>query len=126
MTEKLKVSREVAEAIEAAKKDMDDELLLIYHAEGRVTSESFWAAKKLVQLNQLSPYQLAIALIIGYEVEPTPHEIIKADYENALNHRKTTHNDYRERFFDGYLVGVEDTLATLGIAIEGVNDNETI
>lgn len=117
MTEKLKVSREVADAIEKlSRNDVSTDRWLKMHSNGE------WGSAEKRPLNTLSLEEFARALIVGYEAELTPHEIIKADYENVLNHRKTTHNDYKERFFDGYLVGVEDTLATLGITIKGVND----
>lgn len=117
MTEKLKVSREVADAIEYIKTLNSIEDILANHS----IDDDVWVREAKV-VNDLSLTELATALIVGYEVRMTPHEVIKADYENALKHRNTTHNDYKERFFDGYLEGVENTLAALNIKIKGVND----
>lgn len=119
MTEKLKVSREVADAIEAARKSMSDEALLTYHAEGIVTSESFWAAKEIAALNQLSPYQLATALIVGYEVELTPHEVIASEYVT----RQQDWINNMHLHSKGFVEGIEFTLNTLGITVEGVKQN---
>lgn len=121
MTEKLKVSREVADAIEAARKSMSDEALLTYHAEGIVTSESFWAAKEIAALNQLSPYQLATALIVGYEVEMTLHEVIERRFCDCFGCEGLGED---RLYDDGFAAGIEFTLNTLNITVEGVNDND--
>ena len=131
MTEKLKVSREVADAIEKyihywikelGKTEEVKALLVSSHNELKYKGWDAYQDGAYKAMEGISTFDLMQALVNGYEVELTPHEIIKADYESALNHRKTTHNDYKERFFDGYLVGVEETLATLDITIKGVND----
>ena len=120
MTEKLKVSREVADAIEAARKSMSDEALLTYHAEEIVTSESFWVAKEIAALNQLSPYQLATALLVGYEVEMTSHEAIATEYI-ASQQDWVNDNCLHSK---GFVEGIEFTLNTLGITVKGVNDDD--
>lgn len=126
MTEKLKVSREVADAIEAARKSMSDEALLTYHAEGIVTSESFWVAKEIAALNQLSPYQLATALLVGYEAEMTPHEYVTKHYNIAKRNRKESleKGDRESAMLNrGVMVGIKRTLRAFQITVEGVNND---
>lgn len=123
MTQKMKVSREVAVAIEAARKSRSDEALLTYHAEVILTGESFFAEKEIATLNQLSSYQLATILIVGYEVEMTPAEIINSKYQKAADERKKSEDDYRIQYLGGYQYGVQETLRVLEIIVEGVNDD---
>lgn len=134
MTEKLKVSREVADAIEKfihywvkdfGKTEEEVKVRLIRtHNELKYEGWDNYQCGSYKALADISTFDLMQVLVNGCEVEMTPYEIIKADYEKALNHRKTTHNNNEERFLDGYLVGVRDILATLCITIEGVNDND--
>ena len=121
MTEKLKVSREVADSLAYLKEVECSFEDAIDACNG--TGWNNFNDERVSALSSLTTKELATALIVGYEVEMTPHEIIKADYEKALNRRKTNHSNYKEWFSHGYLVAVEDTLATLGITIEGVNDD---
>lgn len=132
MTEKIKVSKEVAEAIEkyihywtkeiGKTKEEVKALLVGTHNELKYKGWDAYRDGSYKAMEGISTFDLMQVLVNGYEVEMTPHEIIKADYEKALNHRKTTHNNNEERFMDGYLVGVRDALTTLGITIEGINN----
>lgn len=117
MTEKLKVSREVADGIEYVKTLNSIEDILANHS----IDDDAWVREAKV-VNDLSLTELATALIVGYEVEMTPHEVIAAEYvtsqqdwvNNAHIHSK------------GFVEGIEFTLNTLGMTVKGVNDNETI
>ena len=120
----MKVSREVADAIERIKAKFDFEEIIASYVRAKDIDTNYEWGGCHKPLNTLEIEELATALLVGYEVEMTPYEIIKADYGKALNPRINTPNDYKERFFDGYMSGVEDTLNTLGITIKGVNDND--
>ena len=119
MTEKLKVSREVADAIDSFRSEFGDETLLCRHAQGWEDHEP---------LCKLPMVDLATALIVGYEVRMTPHEVI------ANEHRRTVKEaiDGRAGRFEltelgiekrkSFVEGIEFILDTLNIKIKGVND----
>lgn len=111
MTEKLKVSREVADAIECVKRECYgfDNAMNIHIKNG-------WTSEEKMPLSQITAEQLATALIVGYEVETTPHEVIAKEYIELL-----TDTSY---YGDGFADGIEFTLNTLGITVKGVNDND--
>ena len=113
MTEKIKLTKQQAEVIENIK-TMGFNQIMWKH-----THED-WERRHGDVLEALSSEQLATALIVGYEVKLTANEIIIKDYNSALKSRNETTSSYKERFFDGYLLGVESTLETLGIEIEGI------
>lgn len=120
MVEKLKVSREVADAIEKLS-DLDASQILMAHS-----IEGGWP-QKTNALNGLSMEQLAIALIVGYEVEMTPHEEIAKEYANAKAEESLGYvlKDELLAFRNlGVVKGIEFTLNTLGITVKGVNDND--
>ena len=117
MTEKLKVSREVADGIEYVKREGYD-----YTAIMKIQINNGWERKETMPLLELSLEQLATALIVGYEVEKTTHEVIAAEYVTSQQEWF-----YNMHFHSkGFAEGIEFTLNTLGITIKGVNDNETI
>lgn len=119
MTEKLKVSREVAEALEKLnRKELSTSTWLEMH------SHKKWESAEKAPLNTLSLEEFATALIVGYETEMTPHELIAEDYKDVLRKRDATFDSHKERFFDGYTLGIETTLEYLKITVEGVNDHD--
>jgi len=67
--------------------------------------------------------ELATALIIGYEVEMTPHEKIAVIYKRHYPKSKNCASSTEKYFSKGYVKGITFTLEKLGITIEGVNDN---
>ena len=74
MTEKLKVSREVADAIEyLGKVGCDFEEAMELHVS---TGWSNFSDERVIALDGLTSRELATALIVCYEVEMTPHEMI--------------------------------------------------
>lgn len=123
MTEKLKVSREVADAIEYIKTLNSIEDILANHS----IDDDVWVHEAKV-VNDLSLTELATALIVGYEVRMTPHEVI------ANEHRRTVKEaiDGRAGRFEltelgiekrkSFVEGIEFILDTLNIKIKGVND----
>lgn len=121
MTEKLKVSREVADILDSLNRaDLSADRWLRMHSEGE------WVSAKSKPLNTLSLEEFATALIVGYEVEVTPHEEIEAIYKYHYPKSRDGENSSQKYFSKGYVKGVKMTLEKLGITIEGVNDNETI
>lgn len=119
MTEKLKVSREVAEAIESNLNLISKEKLLKEHAK-----PCEWITEKYESLNDVTLWEMAKILINGYEVEMTPGEIIKAEYQKAAAEIKKSEDDCRIQYLAGYQYGVQETLRVLETIVEGVNDND--
>lgn len=119
MTEKLKVSREVANGLELIKKLYSIENILKTHAKA---DDGAWIGTA-ANVNDLSLSDLATALIVGYKVEMTPGEIIKAEYQKAADERNKSEDDYRIQYLGGYQYGVQETLRVLELIVEGVNDN---
>lgn len=120
MVEKLKVSREVADAIEYIKTLNSIEDILANHSIG----DDAWVREAKV-VNDLSLTELATALIVGYEVEMTPHEEIAKEYANAKAEESLGYvlKDELLAFRNlGVVKGIEFTLNTLGITVKGVND----
>lgn len=120
MTEKLKVSREVADAIEKLNSNFN-QIMKIH------SSFEKWGDGAKQVLNSLTTKELAIALIVGYEVEMTPHEVIAKKYRGAKHGREIAleagEND-TALFNRGVMAGIKHTLRTLEITVEGVNDHD--
>lgn len=114
MTEKLKVSREVADVLDRlSREDISAGAWIKMHSQGE------WVSAKSKPLNTLSLEEFATALIVGYEVEMTPHEVIATEY--IASEQDWLNNKYFNR--NGFAEGIEFTLNTLGITVKGVNDN---
>lgn len=109
MTEKLKVSRAIADALNHMPVGLSVSEILKLH----VNNPYGWCNESK-PLTDLKLEELATALIVGYEVEMTPHEEIAKGY-----------NEYfvgEDKYCEGYADGIEFTLNTLGIIVKGVND----
>lgn len=125
MTEKIKVSREVADAIEYAKREGYD-----YETIMKIQIKNGWERKETAPLLKLTLRQLATALIDGYKVELTPHEIIANEYRRTVKEAvdgqagrfKLTELGIEKR--KSFVEGIEYTLNTLKITIKGVNDHD--
>lgn len=115
MTEKIKVSREVADAIDSFRSEFEDETLLLRHAQGWEDHEP---------LCKLPMVDLATALIVGYEVEKTPHEVIAKEYAIAKKLFDTEEKGAPALFNRGVMVGIKSTLRAFQITVKGVNDND--
>ncbi|WP_060210224.1 hypothetical protein [Sporosarcina koreensis] len=105
MTEKITVTREVAEALaECERNYISTDITLLLHAQRGLTG-------KYAPLQTLTIGDLAAAMINGYEVEKTPEEMVREYYGEYDG----TYGDiYRRR-------GIRTTLDMLGIKVEGVN-----
>lgn len=101
MTEKLKVSREVADAIERVKINFSFEEIIASQIKTNRKGAPKWTGY-FKPLNNLSAEKLAKALIVGYEVEMTSHEVIAVEAvdkacevaDSALRHTKEEMIDF--------------------------------
>ena len=114
MTEKLKVSREVADAIESLNRNS-----FTVSTNIQCHADNGWKSAVRAPLNMLSLEELATALIVGYEVELTPHEVIERQFCDCLGCEGLGED---RLYDDGFADGIEFTLNTLGITVKGVND----
>jgi hypothetical protein len=113
---KVTLPREVAEAIVGLRRLGNSTERIVKAASGELNGERsrilFHFAKETEENYDL----ILIALVNGFVVEKLPEEIIRDDYEQydpgSLEYRL------------GFRWGVEKTLNTLGIKIEGVNVDE--
>lgn len=105
---KVKVSKEVATALDTALKVMDKEKFFEEHS-----NKFRWTLDIYLPLNQISNWQMSQILINGYEVEKTPEEKLISVY----NHQ--TENKFHDNAFNN---GVIATLEILNIKIKGIND----
>lgn len=110
--EKVKVTKEVAQAIEALRKEQrSDENILRVLAD----PNNGWAGEKSKVLNT-TPFDLvAKALYIGYEIKKTPEEELAESYR--FNYLIEGQDDENRAFANGIRYAVN----TLGISIKGVN-----
>lgn len=118
MTEKVNVSQEVADALVYLEQAGYD-----FTAAMEIQISAGWEDyedENVLPLNNITAEAFAIALINGYEVEMTPHEVIATEHiasQQAWVNNKHFHSK-------GFAEGIEFTLDTLGIKIKGVNDGE--
>lgn len=115
---KVKVSKEVAEAIEALRNDGESDALIL-----RVMADptNRWAGAKSSILNSTSFDLVAKALYVGYEVEKSPEELVAIEYKRLQ--REIFHADcYDMRlFYRRRADAIKYTLDTLGLKIPEVN-----
>lgn len=107
---KVKVSKEVAEAIEFLQNDYGygfTEFMQV-RAHGR-----FCSIRPAFPLNDVPVERLAEALINGYEVEQTPDEIVAELFKDISTEPS--------RYDAGYCAGILFVLEAYGLKIEGVN-----
>ena len=114
--EKVKVTKEVAEALyEVERNYIGINIAITFHAKNALIG-------KYAPLQSLSIEDLARALINGYEVEKSPEENVRAYYEQT---RKISTSPEEAAIVkiraDGTMRGIRNTLDLLGISIEGVN-----
>lgn len=114
MTEKLKVNHDIANALNHMPVELSTSEILKLHADNPYD----WY-NELKPLMDLKLEELATALIIGYEVELTPHEVIERRFYDCLGCEGLGED---RLYDDGFADGIKFTLNTLGITIEGVND----
>ncbi|MER1998395.1 MAG: hypothetical protein ABS882_01365 [Lysinibacillus sp.] len=124
MAEKVKVSREVAKAIDfvinVAEIQFKDVMGIMLEG-GFSRPEN----KKAFPLNNLPLKQIAAILINGYEIEETPEEKLLGIY-NLTWHEYNRITNFQEKhggeFENGFAKGIEKAIETLGIKIKGINE----
>lgn len=113
MAEKVRVSREVAKAIDYVIEVHGAELALDFHARVLIGDMVPWQGEEWKALNSLSLVDFAKVMFVGYEIEQTPEEILLCEYAEGLRigagHR--THAN-----------AIKFTLDTLNIKIKGINE----
>lgn len=120
---KVKLPREVAEAIEFMREHGTSDYELIKRLASSQDTEGHsqvlrgWA---LCQNGGTSDL-LMQALVIGYEVEKTPEERVKDKYAQILTWKRAHHKDGEYGAADGREDGFRMALEALGIKISGVN-----
>lgn len=107
---KVKVSKEVAEAIEFLRNDYNYGFAEFMQVR---SNGKFCSIRKAFPLNDIPVERLAIALINGYEIEQTPDEMV-AELFNDISTEPS-------RYDAGYCAGILFVLEAYGLKIEGVN-----
>ncbi len=116
MSEKIKVSQEVADALDLAKKKYSDEIIVDMNIKRSFCGD-------LACLDNLHPYKLAKILVLGYEIEQTPEEKWAQKYKDAV---AVTENFAasmdRKLEAKGTLITIIGMARDFNLNIEGVND----
>lgn len=116
--DKIKVSKEVAHALEMALKTCSKAKFFEQHS-----NKMQWSLDVYLPLNQISNWKMAQILINGYEVEETPEDKLIRQFRD-FGERKNNFTTESKNF--GYWEGREKqvvaTLNTLGIKIKGINE----
>jgi hypothetical protein len=107
--EKVKLTKAQAEALEGALKffDGDKDMLVERHATLVLHGTPYPAAYKAI--HNLTLQQVCDAVYHGYEVEMTPEEDIKAEYDAHKNIASSG-----SQFYEGFHRGIRFTLEKLG------------
>lgn len=116
--DKVKVSREVAEVINALEKSRlsRDTVLRNYATYLDAAVERKTNLYQTFVNKGIDLLRLAEILVKGYEVEQTPQEQLKEAY---LDHRNLSNANFK--YSEGFCEGIEFTLETLNIKVSGVN-----
>lgn len=121
MSEKVKVSREVAEAIENIRCFIPEygytATIRQFEKKDKVDS-NFVKCRKFFNEDAT---KFIRALLGEYEVAETPEDIILRDFLIEKKFSKERYGDASIRS-QGYVSGIRETLNTLGIKIKGIND----
>lgn len=112
--EKVKLPKEVADALKHARVDLkwEDGNILAKCVRGDWDLESMQILNNFCKKDD-NKLTIAKALVIGYEVEQTPEDKVRNYYDECS--RSADEGIRNERF------GIRNTLNILGIKIEGVN-----
>jgi hypothetical protein len=126
MTDKVKLPREVAEAIETLKRQGYTEYGIVTLADDN--SDLCGGEEKLIHdyVNENfyeNSVKLMSALVNGYEIEKSPEDKVREYYDSVLNRLYTEGLDDQERRYvlESEACGILRTLDLLDIKIPGVN-----
>ena len=121
MGEKVKVSRELAKAIEIATATNDESYLLWLHHDIQRTGSGWEVGYPgCGPLGEIPTIEFAEILINGYEIEKTPEEKL-TEWYLSLNQTWGYHLD-GEVEAKIAVETIDKTLEILGIKIKGIND----
>lgn len=112
-TDKVKVSKDVAEAIDRVVKSYQrlfPENINETIIKGHIESPDGWRGEGSEHINKLPLDTLIRALYIGYEVEQSPEDRVREYYETVVRMHYTSPRD-----------AIRETLNLLNKQIEGVN-----
>jgi len=119
---KLEITKEQAEAIEFLRENYTDVQILEMRLKGESCLLCIKGDIACGYIYDLSPIELAAALINGYEIAKSPEEKVREYYEsNYAKHEKSKPFSDDDCYTTGVSNGIRQTLETLGIKIEGVN-----
>jgi arginine deiminase len=111
MSEKVVLTKKVADALEIARKRGDEEVIEVIF-----DSENSYVSEETKILNEFDRMALVHALMNGYEVEETPEDRVKDIFDHALRNK-----DYSD-YYLGQCEGIKIVAHIYGIKIAGVND----
>jgi len=115
---KIKVTKEVAEAIEFLRKDYNYGFAEFMQVR---CNGKFHSIRRAFPLNDVPAERLANALINGYEIEKTPAEEVAYYYESKRLFCYATDSFYERGAAIGEMRGIEFVAEAYGLKIEGVN-----
>lgn len=116
---KVKVSKEVAEAIEQLRKGKSDDEIF-YHATSLILHRDRFNRKNknaITALHGIPPLKLATVLATGYEIEASAEEIVNKRIKDML--ATTVNFSDEKRILDAEMRGIK--LVVDAFKIEGVN-----
>lgn len=117
--EKIKLSREVADELQALRNNGWTDYQIIAHIY-KHWSDGYRGSPMSVFAGRCpSPFLRALA--DGYEVEQTPEDKVREMFERAVHHEKEPANDCALNWWEGRRMAIIDTLNAIGIKIDGVN-----
>ena len=116
MMEKVEITKEQAEQLEKLlhKRNGNKESILKDH-----TPDVEGWNEDYRSLNELSIYEMAQILLIGYTVKQTPKELIQSWYDRAVNSAgKDDNSNYTKGYHVGYLTAIENVVELLGLDVK--------
>ncbi len=118
--EKVTIPREVAEAIEKARRDGYNNRMIIHASNGDMVGPYTLDLARYTERSGNFDI-LMRALVNGYIVEKSPEEKLRSMYEDYV--KDEISGDYDRKFTgEAATNAIVNTLDILGITIEGIND----
>lgn len=115
MSEKVKVSREVADALKCVLSNGDFDSCIFHHMNG-------WTGDLRKPLNQLTTEEFARCFLIGYETELTPEEKWTQKYKDAETTKHKEIAPLSDRYIAlGIIQTIQEMARDFNLNIEGVN-----
>lgn len=114
--DKIKVSREVFEALESTKNWADRDNSLIRHA----FNKSFKCKREV--LNHITTIDIAKMVLFGYEVKETPEERLAILYNSPPKYLTMGRDKYASAAIEkSYREGIEIALKLMEIEVKGIH-----